>query len=328
LVKRRDFLRLAMAAAAGWSGPAAAQGRERIRTLGLLVSLPLNDLQWTRIPITQGNLARLGWIEGRTVRYEIRSSHGGGGVRKTAARELVSLNPDAIIASSTPDTAALMAETRTIPIVFATAADPVGHGFVESLARPGGNVTGFTNSDAEMGTKWLQFIKEIDPRITRVGVLFNPQSTARAGRYFLEPIETAAATIGVAVTAMPITDAAAIDPSVASLAGEAPGGLILPPDSFTVAHRQAIVAAAARHRVPAIYPLRYFIDAGGLFSYGAGLEVRDAEYVDLIFRGAKVADLPVQSPRKYELLINLKAAEALGLKLPLTLLARADQIIE
>ena len=322
---RRRFI-LALAATAG--SASITRAAERIRIVGMLVSLPLNDLQWTRLPVFKRNFEKLGWIEGRNLRYEIRSSHGGPAARVAAARELAALRPDVIITSSTPDTAALLAVTRTIPIVFATAADPVGSGFVESMARPGGNVTGFTNSQAEMGGKWLQFLKEADPALTHVGVLFNPATVPRAGRSFLEPIEQAAATFGVDVTAAPIADPAQIDAAIAAFAGENRGGLILPPDSFTVAHRLAIVAAAARHRVPVIYALSYFIDAGGLISYGAELEVRDTEYADLILKGAKPGDLPVQSPRKFELLINLKAAQALGLKLPLTLLARADRIIE
>ena len=322
---RRAFM---LALAACGAPIATARAAERIRTVGMLLSLPLNDLQWTRLPALQRSLAKLGWIEGRTLRYELRSSHGGPAVREAAARELVALRPDVIIANSTPDTAALLAVTRTIPIMFATAADPVGSGFVASLARPGGNVTGFTNSQAEMGGKWLQFLKEAEPALSRVGVLFNPATVPRDGRFYLAPIEQAAAMFGVTVAAVPIADPARIDAAIAAYSGDARGGLILPPDSFTVANRLAIVEAAARHRVPAIYSLSYFIDAGGLMSYGAELEVRDAEYVDLILKGAKPGDLPVQSPRKFELLINLKAAQALGLKLPLVLLARADRIIE
>jgi putative ABC transport system substrate-binding protein len=319
---------LALAAAIASARIAAAQEIGRVRTIGMLLSLPLNDLQWTRLPVLKRNLEKLGWVEGRNIRYELRSSHGGPAVRAAAARELAALRPDVIITSSTPDTAAMMAVTRTIPIVFATAADPVGSGFVESLARPGGNVTGFTNSQAEMGGKWLQFLKEADPALARVGVLYNPASVPRAGRFYLEPIERAASVFGVTVSAVETADPAGIDAAIAAFSGEPRGGLILPPDSFTVANRLAIVGAAARHRVPAIYALSYFIDAGGLISYGAELEVRDTEYVDLILKGTKPAELPVQSPRKFELLINLKAAQALGLKLPLVLLARADRIIE
>jgi putative ABC transport system substrate-binding protein len=276
----------------------------------------------------KGDLEKLGWIEGRNLRYETRLTYGPPGTRETAAREMVALNPDVILASSSPETAALLALTRTIPVIFATATDPVGSGFVQSLARPGGNATGFTNSHASMGAKWLQLLKELDPRIVRVGVLFNPQSAPRGGRYFLEPIASAAPSLGMTAAAAHIASATGIDAAVAALSGDPRGGLVLPPDSFTVVHRRAIVEAVARHRVPAIYPFRYFTDVGGLVSYGAELEVRAAEYVDLILRGANPAELPVQSPRKYELLINLAAAHALGLKVPVSLLARADQIIE
>jgi ABC-type uncharacterized transport system substrate-binding protein len=339
-MKRRDLLILAMASAVGW--PVAAAGQGRMRTVGILVSLPLNDVQWTRLPATKSYLEKLGWIENRNIRFELRSTFGGPAALATAVKELVDLNPDVILASSSAETAALAAATRTIPIIFATAADPVGNGFVQSLARPGGNVTGFTNSHAAMGGKWLQFLKEIAPGTARVGVLFNPRTAPRGGRYFLEPMEEAAPSLGIALTAAPLDDPKEIDAAVAAFAGEPPGGnvvppsglvvppsgLVVPPDSFTVAHRAAIVAAAARHRVPTIYSFRYFMAAGGLISYGADLEVRGGQYIDLILKGAKPADLPVQSPRKYELLINLKAAEALGLKVPMVLLARADQIIE
>ena len=322
---RRGFI-LALAATAG---PASiAPAAERTRVIGVMVSLPLDDVQWTRLPILKQNLAKLGWVEGRNLRYEIRSSHGGPATRAAAAKELVALRPDVIVTSSTPDTAALVPMTRTIPIVFATAADPVGSGFVESLARPGRNVTGFTNSQAEMGGKWLQFLKEAYPQLNRVGVLFNPATVPRAGRYYLEPIEQVASMFEVTMTTLPLDDPGRIDGAIAGFAAEPHGGLILPPDSFTVANRVAIAQAVARHRVPTIYSLHYFIHAGGLMSYGAELEVRDAYYLDLILRGAKPDDLPVQSPRKFELLINLKAAQELGLKLPLALLARADRIIE
>lgn len=329
---RRKFLQLAIAAAVGW--PRAVSAEERIRIVGSLTGLPLDDRLMSRsnvtsrIPQTMKGLEKFGWVEGRNIRYETRSSYGGPAAREAAIRELIALNPDLILTASTVETAAVLAVTRTIPVLFATAIDPVGNGFVESFARPGRNATGFTNSDAEMGGKWLQFLKEADPRITRIGVLFNPKTAARAGRYFLEPIEAAGASIGVTVTAAPITDPAQIDAMVASYAGGAPGGLIVQPDPDMVAYRQAIVAAATRHGVPAIYPFGYFMEAGGLMSYGAALEIRSAEYINLILRGAKPAELPVQSPRKYELILNLKVAEALGLKLPLSLIARADQITQ
>jgi len=325
---RRLVMRLAAGAALAWPAAAAGQGAGRVRTVGVLVSLRMDDLQWTRLPALRAQLEKLGWVENRTLRLEVRSSYGGAAARAAAVKEMVALNPDVILASSTAETAALMAATSTIPIIFATAADPVGNGFVDSMARPGRNVTGFTNSHAAMGGKWLQFLKEIAPRVVRIGVLFNPQSAARQGEYFMAPMQALAPSIGVALAAAPLNDPAEIDSVMGGFAGEPAGGLIVPPDSFTVAHRQAIVAAAAGHRVPTIYSFRYFMTAGGLISYGSDLEVRDAQYVDLILRGARAADLPVQSPRKYELLINLKVAEALGLSVPMVLLARADQIIE
>jgi putative tryptophan/tyrosine transport system substrate-binding protein len=327
-MNRREFLGFAtVAPAAGWPGRAAAQGR--MRTVGMLVSLPTDDRLGAvaeRIARTKSDLAKLGWIEGRDIKYEIRSTFGGPEARAKAINEMVALKPDVVTTSSSLETAGLLAVTKTIPIVFATATDPVGSGFAESLARPGGNVTGFTNSHASMGAKWVQFLKEMDPRIVRIGILFNPKALPRDGRYFTEPIAEAAPGLGVTVSLVPVGDPAEIDATVGRHAGE-PTGLVLPPDPFTVAHRERIVAAAARHRVPAIYSLRYFIDAGGLMSYGAELEVRGGLYINLILRGANVADLPVQSPRKFELLINRKAVDALGLKIPPVLLARADQII-
>jgi putative ABC transport system substrate-binding protein len=317
--------------------PSIALGEERVRLIGVLSGLPLNDpLMGTkasdapasRFPALIRDLETYGWVQGRNLKFEVRSSAGGPAARDTAVKELIGLNPDVILTSSTIETAAVFAKTRTIPIIFATAADPVGSGFVESLARPGGNVTGFTNSDAEMGGKWLQFLKEADPRLSRVGVFFNPLSSPRGGRYFLDPIESAAAALGLPVAPVHITDPSQIEAAVAAHAGSPVGGFVVPPDPLLVAHRRALVEAAARYHVPAIYPYRYFMDAGGLMSYGPALEVRTAEYVNLILRGAKPAELPVQSPRRYELLINRKAAQALGLALPLTLLARADQIIE
>jgi putative ABC transport system substrate-binding protein len=334
-ITRRGCLRLAAALGIGWSSIAAAQDRERVRVIAVLISLPSSDRlaavervsAGTRLPGMRARLQALGWVEGRNIRFEIRAGLGDADM-KQAMKELVDLAPDVIVTSSSPSTVAAFTATRTIPIVFATAADPVGSGLVKNLTRPGGNVTGFTNGTADIGGKWVQFLKEIAPRLRRAGVLFNPKSVPREGRYYLDPIAEAAPAFDLAIDAAPIRDASAIDAIVASFAGDPAGGLIVPPDSFTVSNRDAIVAATARHRVPAIYSLPYFMTAGGLMSYGAGLEVRAAEYIDLILRGAKPGDLPVQSPRSYELLINRKVAAGLGLTLPASLLARAGQIIE
>ena len=275
------------------------------------------------------SLSETGFVEGRNVEIEFRWGLDSRERQAEAAADMVRRKVNVIVAPGF-SVAALAAKalTATIPIVFTTSGDPVQLGLVSSLSRPDGNVTGFTNSDAEMGGKWLQFLKEADPRLSRVGVFFNPLSSPRGGRYFLDPIESAAAALGLPVAPVHITDPSQIEAAVAAHAGSPVGGFVVPPDPLLVAHRRALVEAAARYHVPAIYPYRYFMDAGGLMSYGPALEVRTAEYVNLILRGAKPAELPVQSPRRYELLINRKAAQALGLALPLTLLARADQMIE
>jgi putative ABC transport system substrate-binding protein len=335
LLSRRGVLRAAVAAPlVVLSG--AVHSEERLRVLGLLTGLPLNDplmkrnasgVPAERFQILITDLEKYGWIQGRNLRFEVRSSAGGPEARERAARELIALNPDLLLTVSSVETAALLAKTRTIPIVFATAADPVGSGFVESLAHPGGNATGFTNGDAEIGGKWLQFLQEADPRLRRVGVFLNPQTSPRRGRYFLDPIESAAGELNLSIQPVFITDPAQIEAAVAALAAPG-GGIVVPIDSFLVAHRRVVVEAAGRYRVPAIYPFSYFMDVGGLMSYGPSLEVRAAEYVNLILRGAKPGDLPVQAPRLYGLQLNRKLANALGLTLPLSLLARADKIIE
>lgn len=334
-VARRDFLRLASATAAGWLALGATS--DRIRIVASLTGLPFDD-ELTRRNLTAATTSRLGgligglkqrgWVEGVNIRFELRSSFGGPDKLKAAVKELIELKPDVILTGSTVETAAVMAATRTIPIVFATANDPVGNGFVESLAHPGGNATGFTNSSAEMGGKWLQLIREAVPDLARVGILFNPDTTPRAGRFFLDSIEQEAAASGVTVVPAPVDAPADIDEAIRRFSEPPKAAMIALVDSFLVINRQAVVAAAAKYRVPMIYPFHYFIDAGGLMSYGPTLEVRSADYVDLILRGTKAGDLPVQSPRKYDLLINRTVARALGLAIPFTLLARADEIRE
>ncbi|WP_041748981.1 ABC transporter substrate-binding protein [Bradyrhizobium cosmicum] len=333
---RRDFLRLAGTTAAGFFALGATS--DRMRIVASLTSLSLDD-ELTRRNMSDGNttsrlggliagLKQRGWVEGVNYRFEIRSTFGGPDKLKSAVQELIGLKPDVILTGSTIETAAMLGATRTIPIVFATANDPVGNGFVDSLARPGGNVTGFTSSTAEMGGKWLQLIKEAVPDIARVGVLYNPATTPRAGRFFLDSVEQEAAAAGVGVVPAPVSAPADIDAAIGRFAEPPKAAMISLVDSFLVVNRQAIVAAAAKYRVPMIYPFHYFMDAGGLMSYGPTLEVRSADYVDLILRGTKAGDLPVQSPRKYELLINRTVARTLGLTIPFTLLARADEIRE
>lgn len=324
-IDRRGLLRLS--AAAVLSGGGAARAADpKLKLVGILVSPPLTDRQ-PRLDRLYADLARRGWVEGRTARIVLRSTYGGADVLEKTVQEVVALKPDVIVASSSYETAALLRHTKTIPVLFGTAADPVGSGFVQSLARPGGNATGFTNSEASIGGKWLQFLKEADPRVVRAGVLFNPLSTPRGGAYFLDIMRQMSPSFGIELTELRATDPASLDQMIGAFATEPGRGLIVPPDSFTFAHRVAIIAAAARHRIPAIYSLLQFMDAGGLMSYGADLtEVGTAPYIDLILRGASPAELPVQSPRKYELSINRAVASELGLTLSDALLLRADRL--
>ena len=310
-----------------------------MRHVAFLVSIQLSDpTAITRLAALRARLKDLGWVEGKNIRYEYRTSEGDPAKRAALARELVEAKPDILVSSSTPDTVALIKNTRTIPVVFSTATDPVEAGFVQSLTRPGGNATGFTNSAPTMGDKWLEILTEIAPSTKHVGVLFSPAAAPRKGDYFLDPMKAQAPSFGVALTPLPITDTTAIDSIVAAFAAQPGAGLVVIPDSTMVGHRREIVAAAARHRVPAIYPYYYFIAVGGLISYGFSYDtiaaeksevvVTQAEYIDLILRGANPAEVPVRTPRNYELLINMKAADALGLTVPPALLARADRIIE
>ncbi|MBR0848562.1 ABC transporter substrate-binding protein [Bradyrhizobium diazoefficiens] len=333
-VDRRRFIRLAGTTAAGMLALGATT--ERMKIVATLTVLSLDDELAnrnienpnTRLGSLFAGLRQRGWVEGVNYRFEIRSSFGGPDRLKSAIKELIDLNPDVILTGSTGETAAVMAATKTIPILFATANDPVGNGFVQSLAHPGGNVTGFTSSTAEMGGKWLQLIQEAVPDLVRVGVLFNPKTSPRAGRFYLESIEQEAAAAGVTVIPTPVGTPTEIEGAISRFSDPPKAAMISLVDSFLVVNRHAIIAATAKHRVPMIYPYHYFMDAGGLMSYGPTLEVRPAEYMDLILRGTKAGDLPVQSPRKYELLINRTVARALGLPLPSTLLARADEIRE
>ena len=338
-MKRREFITLTAAALLAARRPANGQGSERLRRIAIFSSLPFDDpAALTRLAAVSGRLKEFGWVEGRNIQYERTLSNVDPALRTAAAKEVIARKPDIILCSSTPDAAALLKETRSIPVVFSTSADPVGSGFVQSLARPGGNATGFTNSHASMGGKWLEILMEIAPRTARVGVLFNPDTAPRNGDFYLKPMQELASTFGVEVFPAPLRDVAAIAPTIVAYAAAPTGGLVVTPDSFTVSHRVAIAAAAAQYRVPAIYPYYYFVATGGLVSYGFSYDasspekseviVTTVEYINLILRGANPGDLPVRSPRNYELLINLKAATALGLTVPPALLARADKVLE
>jgi len=275
-------------------------------------------------------LRKLGWTDGRNIEIDTRWAAAEVDSMKRYAKELVALQPDLMVTSSTPATAAMLQQTDTIPIIFVLVADPVGSGFVASLPRPGGNVTGFTPIVGSLGGKWVELLKEIAPRIARVTLMFNPP-TATFVEGYLSPFKAAAASLGAEAVIAPVHDMPELESLVAAQALEPTSGLVVIPDAFMVGHRAQITALAARYRVPAIYTFRSFAELGGLISYGPDFfdeYRRTASYVDRILKGEKPTELPVQAPVKFELVINLKAAKALGLTIPPTLFARADEVIQ
>src|SRR4051794_29659862 len=327
-MRRREFVGL-VGGAVAWPVAARAQPAERMRRIGVLVGLAENDpeMQQRLAGFRQG-LEKLGWSEGRNVRIDYRFAPVGTQVL-LLARELVALQPDVILAQSTPATAALKSETSTIPIVFASVADPIGSGFVASLSRPSGNLTGLLQYEEGITGKWLAMLKEIAPNLARAALLASPKTAAFD--YFLRSAKTLAPSLGIELVPMPIENANDIERSIEGFAREPNGALVLPPDTTTVVHRDLIIALAARHRLPAVYALRVFVAAGGLMFYGTDfveLSRQGASYVDRILRGARVADLPVQLPTKFETVVNLKTAKALGLTVPQSLLVAADEVIE
>jgi putative ABC transport system substrate-binding protein len=331
-LRRREFISLLGSASVAWPLAARAQLADGVRRIGVLMPFVESDPEGQRrVNAFLQGLKELGWIRGRNVQIDYRWVAGDDADRiRVYTAELVDLKPDVIVCQSTHAVVALKKQTRIIPVVFAQVTDPVGNGIVEGLARPGGNITGFTNFEFSMGGKWIEVLKEIDPRVARVAVIFNPDTAPHAG-FILRSIEVAAPSFAAEPIAAPLHDAAGIESALAALGQRAGGGVIVMPDAFTTTHRDLIVALAARHHVPAIYPFRYMIAAGGLISYGndalhATQQV--ALYVDRILKGIKPGDLPVQQPTKFELAINLKTAKALGLEVPPTLLARADEVIE
>ena len=329
-MKRRVFI-AALAGAAVSPLIANAQQSERVRRVGVLLPFPEND-PITRVFVTTfaQALERLGWVEGTNIRFDYRFAGGDQTFFKTYAAELVGLSPDAIFASTLPVVEVLRQQTRTIPIVFVLVADPVGRGFVQSLARPGGNITGFSAWDAPIMGKWLQLLKEIAPSVTRVAIIFNPDGGTSAP-VFNPAIEAAAPSFGLRVALAPVHGDADIEDAAATQAREPGGGLISLPDSFTTAHRDVIIAAAIHHRLPLIAAGDVFARAGGLISYWfdiVDVDVQAASYIDRILKGDSPADLPVQQPTKHSLVINLKTAKALGLTVPPSMLDLADEVIE
>jgi putative ABC transport system substrate-binding protein len=331
-MRRREFLGVLGSAAAAWPLTARAQQSDQVRRVGMLIGYAENDPETqSRLAAFRQGLERLGWTEGRNVRIDYRFAPAGPDQAQLFAKELVALRPDVLVGNSTPASAALLRETRAIPIVFVGVSDPVGSGLVASIARPGGNTTGFTNFEPSLTGKWLELLKEIAPSTVRVAVIFNPKTAPGGGSFFLGPFELVARSFAVEPIAAPVTDAAQIESALAAIWREAGGGLIVMPDAFTTVHRKATIALAAQHRFPTIYPYRYEVVDGGLMSYGVDtvdLLRRAASYVDRILKGEKPGNLAVQAPVKFELVINLKAAKVLGLTVPPTLLGRADEVIE
>ena len=329
-MRRRKFITLLSGAAAAWPLAARAQQPERMRRIGVLLTAAADSAEFqARVEAFQQALGQLGWSIGRNVRIDTRWATTNADRIRTSAAELVALAPDVILASGETTMPALRQATRTVPTVFVQVADPVGAGLVDSLARPGGNVTGFMVFEFSLSGKWLELLKQIAPAVTRVAVLRD--SAIGTGTSQFAVIQAVAPSLGVEAIPVNVHDASEIERSVGAFARSGNGGLIVTGGALTNAHRDLISALAARHRLPAVYPYRYFVAAGGLISYGPDVidqYRRAAGYVDRILKGDKPADLPVQAPTKYELIINLKTAKALGIEVPATLLARADEVIE
>jgi putative tryptophan/tyrosine transport system substrate-binding protein len=328
-LKRREFMSWLGGTAVAWPLAARAQQVDRVRRIGVLMTGPADDRegQSRRTGFLQG-LQELGWTEGRNLRTDYRWAADDASRRQYAA-ELIALAPEVILASTSPSVAALQQVSRTVPIVFASVTDPVGQGFVASLPRPGGNTTGFALYEYGIGTKWLELLKEIAPRVMRVAVLRDPSLPFTSGE--LGAIQGVASSLRVEVSPVGVRDADEIERGIATFARQSNGGLITLGSPVTLAHRDLIIRLAAQYRLPGIYTTRYFVADGGLMSYGPDridLYRRAAGYVDRILKGEKPAELPVQAPTRYELVINLKTAKALGLEIPPMLLARADEVIE
>jgi putative ABC transport system substrate-binding protein len=330
-MKRRDFI---AALGAGLALPIAGRAQQlgQMPRLGVLMGYGKGDIDAiARIAALREGLEQHGWSEGRNIQIDLRYAAGVPGLFREYAKELSGLAPDVIIADTTASATALVRETRSIPIVFVSVTDPVGNGYVQNLAHPGGNITGFTNFEFAMSGKWLEVLKDISPGIERVAVVFNPETAAGRGAFFLEPIKASASSFAVKIFPAPVQNDVDIERVIAEFARDPNGGLIVTLDAFTAVHRDAIIAQAAARALPSVYPLGHYVVAGGLVSYGVDtpdLHRRAASYVDRILHGAKPGDLPIQQPTKFNLVVNLKTARALSLKVPPTLLSRADEVIE
>jgi len=329
-MRRRQFITLLGATATAWPCAVRAQQPQRMRQIGVLMAY-VGPVAQSEFKAFQGALTKLGWAEGSNLRTEVRWGAGDADKIRSFAKELVDLRPDAIVGHSTTVVAALVRETRTIPIVFINVADPIGSGFVANLSRPDGNLTGFTTDNSELGGKWVELLKAIAPNTMRVALLFNP-ATVVPLKIYMPSIQAAAASLDIHVDTAPIHAKDEIEVVIAAQARDARSGLIVMPDPFNVTNREQIVQLAAGYRVPAIYytPTNY-AELGGLIAYGSNFAEQFPEaaaYVDRILKGAKPADLPVQAPTKFYLVINLKTAKALGLSVPLSMQQLADEVIE
>jgi putative tryptophan/tyrosine transport system substrate-binding protein len=328
MIARREFITLGGAATA-WPLVARAQQGERVRRIGVLMNTDANIEQQQSLAAFQESLQRLGWTEGRNVQIAVRWAGGDPWEIRRHAAELVALAPDVIVATGNAGMMPLLQATRVIPIVFNNVADPVGGGFVKSMARPDGNATGFVQFEYSLSAKWLETLKEMIPNLARVAVLRDATLASGIGQFAV--IQSIASSLRVETRAIDVRDAGEIESDIADFARTGPGGMILTSSALAVVHRSLIITMAARYRLPAIFYRRAFVDAGGLVSYGYDVVDqyrRSGGYVDRILKGEKPADLPVQAPTKYELVINLKTAKALGLIVPDNLLARADEVIE
>jgi putative tryptophan/tyrosine transport system substrate-binding protein len=331
-MRRREFI-AGLGGAVTWPLAARAQKQpDRIRRLGVIMALGEDDPSTKAfLPAFVQRLQELGWSDGRNIKMDIRWAAGDPDRARAFAKELVELQPDVILSHSTPVTAAFQGGTRTIPIVFASVSDPVGDGFVASLARPGGNLTGFIDEEAGMAGKWLEILAEIVPGVKRAAIIFNPDTAPGRGSYFLSPFETAARSLKVEPIAAPVRSDAEIATIITSLGREAGSGAVMRNDSFLAARRAWVIPMLAEHKLPAVYASSTYTKAGGLLAYGADrvdIFRRAASYVDRILRGAKTAELPVQLPTKFEMSVNAKTAKALGLQVPPSILLRADEVIE
>jgi putative tryptophan/tyrosine transport system substrate-binding protein len=330
-MRRREFISL-LGSAAGWPFAASAQQPDPVRRIGVLMQVGNADVEaQARIKVFQERLQQLGWFEGRNIRFVYRWTDGKDDLARQFANELADLGLNVIVGQGTISARALQKATTTIPVVFVQVTNPVGAGFVTSLAHPGGNITGFAMYEPEMATKWLELLKEIRPGVERVAVMFNPETAPGRGTWFEQAIEAAAPSLSLQPLAILVHDAAEIERAIDAVAREPNPALLVPPDATTYVNRDLILRLTAEHRIPAIYSQSFFITSGGLICYGVDtveLFRQTASYVDRILRGAKPGDLPVQAPTKFELVINLKTAKAIGLAISPSLLATADEVIE